>query len=409
MDYRRGDRSVQQFHRERRAFEWAEEQFMRLLQETEESDGRHFQFHRTNDDSGEITDARHLHKIRIPDFEVDCVWKRGLIEVKTHERWWEVARGRIKVSSLRGCIDHDADLLMIDPRGFYWFTTQDLRRLLREATQTSWRWGETEAKPSVLYDATTVKHVWYQFWNPVVMRRAIYTFACARLHQRNHQPQRRPKMSLQHRRDHRDEDAFARDIKKGTAVEHAIMQLLCEADPSMTYEDCGVDSSGEVIQDKEKDPSASMPDFELPDYCQVTSQLLGTANVHLEVKTHPLWHKKPVGHIKLGSLRGCLDVGAFLLMADMDGFYLFSPTGLLSLVREGTRIARWSGGGGKPAMQYTDVMLVKWSEEEGSSVVRRPWPAGILHKVQQELSSLMAVRREATTCSKASCLKTQIS
>ena len=380
MDFRRGDRSREKFHRDRRSFEWAEEEIMHVLKEEEESQGNFFSFYRTNDDSGEITKSEDLHKIRTPDFHVDCMWKRGLLEVKTHERWWNVQRGNIKVSSIQSCIENCADLLMVDPLGFFWLTTSDMRELLSTGTRSWWRLGATEHKASITYVPETLRRVWYQYWSSSASRRIHYIFACARNHQNKSDD-----MSLQSRRDHRDERAFARDIKKGTDVEHAIMRLLCVADPDMTYEDCGVDSSGEVIQD---DPNNQLPDFELPDYRRVRSRMLDIDGSYLEVKTHPLWHKKPVGHVKLGSLRGCLDVEAHLLMADMDGFYMFRPEALAAMVKEGVRIARWGGGGGKPAMQYNAELLKRWD------VVRHEWPSCIRDRAREELRSLMQVRRE---------------
>ena len=188
-------------------------------------------------------------------------------------------------------------------------------------------------------------------------------------------------MSLCYRRDHRDEATFAHDIREGTMAEHTLMKLLAEADPSMSYAEAGVDASGDVIDD-----DTSVADFQRPDYKEVTSLLLGLDGAHLEVKTHPRWHRMGTGHIKLGSIHGCVEHEAHLLMADMDGCLLFSPSAMGTLLREGVRVRRWAGGGGKPAMQYDVDKVDTWIER--GVVTRLEWPGVIRERVRVLLDSL---------------------
>lgn len=177
--------------------------------------------------------------------------------------------------------------------------------------------------------------------------------------------------SFGYRKDGRTDQEFARSLKVGTWAEREIMEILRKQEQEygrrFEFQDNGVDNSGELIRE---DSGRSKQDYQEPDFSNVVWERYDLDHAKLEVKTHKAWPSDK-GHIKVGSLKGCVEHGAGILMADPNGFLLFRPEGFARVLREAEYIAEWSGGGKKPAYRYTAEKVKGWVKS--GDVVREEW------------------------------------
>lgn len=135
--------------------------------------------------------------------------------------------------------------------------------------------------------------------------------------------------SLDHRRDVRDVETFAHNIKDYTEREHiwsiALRIYFGETGNPCNVEDYGVDGSGELIETKLSNYNAD----KLFKFVDKTLQI--------EIKTVPEWLTK-FFTFKTFCLKECVKQKAFIVVPRMDHFYWFSTESIEKILKYPSKI-----------------------------------------------------------------------
>ena len=176
---------------------------------------------------------------------------------------------------------------------------------------------------------------------------------------------------LERRRDHRSESVFKLALKKWTKDEKAIMEIYAaqegRAGRSCTYENHGMDNTGELVTDSAQVSCA--PDFRLGDG-------------YLEIKTNRYWSRYNASNVKAHNLTEYIRAGANMLMADQEGYFWFDAAALQRLQSEIPKgyfpswqsyTHRYTAAHAEAWVEEGVLRRVDWDEEARAEIMRLNW------------------------------------